>query len=330
MKRTVFLAAALLALMAVGVYAQTEADFDVTVSKDGKSVTIDGYKGSATAVNIPARIKNLPVTIIEGSAFDSNDKITSVTIPNGVTNIGLMAFSMCGKLTNVTIPASVTNIGNQAFGACSFLTSVTFAGSIPSSGFHANAFMYIGDIRDKYFATGGGAGTYTRPNPGSTVWTKGTSAAAPAAAGTAGLKFDLTPDGKGYSVSKGTVGVNVAVIIPDSYNNLPVTQIGRDAFSMTFITSVTIPNSVTSIGHLAFANCRDLTSVTIGSGVKEIGMRAFDVCDKLTSVTFQGTIPANSINSAGDTFPGDLRAKYIAGGVGTYTRPSGGTTWTKK
>jgi hypothetical protein len=189
----------------------------------------------------------------------------------------------------------------------------------------------MGDIRDKYLAASGGAGMYTATVPvlPNSAWTK---SAATAAAGTPGLAFTLTSDSKGYSVSIGTVG-NGAVIIPASYNNLPVTQIGSDAFKLAFfITSVTIPDSVTSIGAAAFNGCRELTSVTIGSGVKGIGMQAFANCGKLTSVTFQGTIPADSINSAGETFPGDLRAKYLAanGGIGTYTRPANGTTWTKK
>jgi len=64
MKKTVFLALALFALMAVGLYAQTEADFTVKKSADGKSVMIDEYNGKATAVNIPAKIQNLPVTSI--------------------------------------------------------------------------------------------------------------------------------------------------------------------------------------------------------------------------------------------------------------------------
>jgi len=75
MKRKMFLAAALFALMAVGLYAQTAADFDVKKSADGKSVTITKYKGSVTAVNIPTHIQTLPVTEIGG--FSHNDKITS-------------------------------------------------------------------------------------------------------------------------------------------------------------------------------------------------------------------------------------------------------------
>ncbi|MDD6701969.1 MAG: leucine-rich repeat protein [Bacteroidales bacterium] len=51
--------------------------------------------------------------------------MTSVTIGNSVTSIGIEAFSDCTGLTSVTIPNSVTSIRGWAFGACSGLTSVT-------------------------------------------------------------------------------------------------------------------------------------------------------------------------------------------------------------
>jgi len=287
MKRTVFLALALFALMAVGVYAQTEADFGVSKSADGKSITIDEYKGKATEVNIPSKIQNLPVTKIGEQSFDSS-KITSITIPNTVTSIERWAFNLCNKLT-----------------------SVTFGGSIPASSFNAGAFgsgsISLGDIRDKYLAAGGGAGTYTRPDTNSKTWTKGGSAtAAPASAGTPGLKFELTRDGKGYIVSKGTLRSTseVKVVIPDTYNNLPVTTIESMGFDgCVAIPSVTIPASVTSIDQMAFINCVELSSVTFGGANTRFGAPEFP-------------------NG------GDLLAKYKAGGAGTYTLS--GKVWTKK
>ena len=75
-----------------------------------------------------------------------------------------------------------------------------------------------------------------------------------------------------------------------------VVGIGWDAFfERPSLTSVTIPDSVTSIGDFAFGHCSGLTSVTIGSGVTSIGERAFYNCSGLTSVT----IP-DSVTSIGD------------------------------
>ena len=71
-----------------------------------------------------------------------------------------------------------------------------------------------------------------------------------------------------------------SVVIPDS-----VTSIGSSAFyNCSGLTSVDIPDSVTSIGNSTFYNCTSLTSVTIGSGVTSIGQQAFQNCTSLTSV----------------------------------------------
>ena len=82
-----------------------------------------------------------------------------------------------------------------------------------------------------------------------------------------------------------------SITIPNS-----VTSIGDEAFyDCTSLTSVTIPNSVTSIGDDAFSGCTSLTSVTIPNSVTSIGDWAFAGCTSLTSVT----IP-NSVTSIGD------------------------------
>jgi hypothetical protein len=57
------------------------------------------------------------------------------------------------------------------------------------------------------------------------------------------------------------------------------------------LTSVTIPNSVTSIGGNAFLNCTSLTSVTIPNSVTNIGNYAFNGCNSLTSITCEATTP---------------------------------------
>ncbi|MDR0472203.1 MAG: leucine-rich repeat domain-containing protein, partial [Treponema sp.] len=137
MKKTVFLAAALIALATAAAFAQTEADFDTQNSADGKSVTVTDYKGTATTVNIPARIRNMPVTVIGDSSFAGLDKITSVTIPAGVTYIGVGAFQDCKSLVSVNIPNTVTSVGPSAFRGCAKLTSVNIPNSVTSIGMEA-------------------------------------------------------------------------------------------------------------------------------------------------------------------------------------------------
>ena len=93
------------------------------------------------------------------------------------------------------------------------------------------------------------------------------------------------------------------VVIPEevTYMNRTrkVTSIGSDAFKYSSLTSVTIPNSVTSIGSYAFESCYSLTSVNIPNSVTSIGDGAFQGCHGLTSVTISDITAWLSISFAG-------------------------------
>ena len=76
-----------------------------------------------------------------------------------------------------------------------------------------------------------------------------------------------------------------SITIPNS-----VTSIGDYAFSSSGLTSVIIPNSVTSIGKRVFYACSDLTSVTIPNSITSIGDKAFQYCSNLTSITIPNSV----------------------------------------
>jgi len=144
--------------------ANMVSDFEYT-ENEGK-ITITGYIGKSKDVVIPKKINNLSVTAIGSKAFlgvdegidqPKSNQLSSVFIPDGVTEIGHLAFfdnELSGviipntvtfigdgafslnKLTNVTIPNSVTSIGHGAF-ASNQLTGVTISDSVTSIGMYA-------------------------------------------------------------------------------------------------------------------------------------------------------------------------------------------------
>ena len=132
-KNRIFLTALLALALVSAAFAQTEKDFNVTLTEDGKGVVITGYTGTATAVRIPATIQGMPVRMINDEAFRRKSTITSVIIPAGVTHIGNSAFFWCPKLTSVTIPEGVTYIDDFAFASCP-LTAITLPKSLKTLG----------------------------------------------------------------------------------------------------------------------------------------------------------------------------------------------------
>ena len=105
-----------------------------------------------------------------------------------------------------------------------------------------------------------------------------------------GLAYELSSDGCGYSV----VGIGSCtdkdVVIPSSHQNLPVTEIGKDAFSHCGIISVALPAGVTSIGFCAFSACFSLTSISIPDSITSIDSFAFSDCTSLTSITLSDNV----------------------------------------
>jgi hypothetical protein len=84
-----------------------------------------------------------------------------------------------------------------------------------------------------------------------------------------------------------------------------VTRIAPQAFFICpDLTSVTIPNSVESIGQTAFAGCSSLTSVTIGNSVRSIGNSAFAYCTELLNVyCYAENVPSTESDAFDGSYP---------------------------
>jgi hypothetical protein len=120
-------------------------------------------------------------------------------------------------------------------------------------------------------------GQYTYTNADGSIYTYATNA-------------DGSASITGYS------GPPWAVIIPTNLNNLLVTGIGDSAFAENlgapyYLTSVTIPDSITSIGGSAFINCESLTNITIPESVTNLGNYAFELCYSFRNITIPAGIP---------------------------------------
>lgn len=204
---------------------------------------------------------NIPRDMTSVGGFSNCRYLTSITIPDGTTEIIDDAFSDCTSLTSITIPDGVTKIGTNAFSGCENLTSITIPDSVTEIG--ASAFNGC------YLLT-----SVTIPD-GVTVISDG------AFSGCYELTSVTIPDSVtkiGESAFDNCISLT-SITIPDG-----VTEIGEGAFnSCTSLTSITIPDGVTKIEYYTFNNCTSLTSVTIGDSVTEILSEAFRDCTSLMS-----------------------------------------------
>ena len=214
--------------------------------------------GDYTAQFISVKDENDPdpppktVTITKYTGTESTVILPSTINSWPVTKIGEDAFQDNTTITSVTIPGSVTEIGANAFAGCTNLTSVT----------------YGGDWSNLTIQSG---------NP-----------AVQDAANEQLFDFAFTPDNTAVIVRyKGTAA---DVTIPSRYKGKPVTMIDHAAFHNSAVTSVTIPDSVTSIHDSAFAYCSSLTNISIPNSVTAIGSFAFEGCTKLESITLPSSL----------------------------------------
>lgn len=217
--------------------------------------------GDYTAQFILVKDENDPdpppktVTITKYTGTESTVILPSTINSWPVTKIGEDALKDNTTITSVTIPASVTEIGSNAFAGCTNLTSVNYAGN------WSNLTIQSG-------------------NP-----------AVQDAANAPLFDFEPTPDNTAVIVTNYKYnGAAADVTIPSRYQGKPVTTIGHAAFFNSAVTSVTIPDSVTSISDEAFINCPQLTNISIPNSVTYIGFSAFSSCTSLKSITLPSSL----------------------------------------
>ena len=247
--------------------------------------TIDVYAfrncSGLTSIIIPNNI-----TSIGNFSFQNCTSLSSISMSNSVTTIGRGAFKSCTGLTGIRIPNSIVTINNGTFYDCSGLTSVTIPDSVTSIDINAfNRCVNLSSLTIPDSVTSIGDNAFYHAGLTSIIIPSGITSIGVSAfrecSGLTDIELSLgltSIDGRAAFQDCHSL---TSVTIPDS-----LTTIGTDVFrNCTSLSSVTIPNSVTSIGNYAFYGCTGLTNINISTGVTSISDSLLRNCISLTSVT---------------------------------------------
>lgn len=203
--------------------------------------------------------------------------LSAINIPNSVTYIMVSAFQDCSGITSVEIPNSVTTIGESAFEGCRNLTSISVGKNV----------THIGDRALR------GCNKLT-----SVVWNaiNGADCKFPGMEVSPGIYSYIikTPfySGNGYASETFNITEQItSFVFGNEVEHIPAYL----CYGMSNLSSLIVPNSVTSIGEGAFKGCYGLASIEIPNGITSIERGTFYYCRSM--ISFE--IP-NSVTSIGD------------------------------
>ena len=316
---------------------QPSEGIEYILSSDGKYYTVSGI-GDCTALDvvIPAKHEGLPVAIIGNNAFEGAD-LTSIVIPDSVTIIDDKAFASCYSLTiyceasskptswnenwnNLSCPVVWDcNNNDVADDGCVYTVvggiryfikdaeaivarqpkSIVLATIQESIIYKDISYDVTGIFEDAFFGCEK-VTSISIPDSISSIGNNALNCSAKCNEYENGLYLGNEKNpylvllrAKNIDETSFEINENTKIIYPGAlaeWENLSsliipngITSIGGGAFACcTSLQSVVIPNSVTSIGNYAFSECESLTSVYIPNSVTDMGMHLFQGCQNIT------------------------------------------------
>ena len=291
----------------------TQAQFTYTTNApDTNTITITRYTGPGGAVAIPSNINGRVVSDIGSWAFEYT-RLSSVVIPNSVTNMGTRAFYRCTNLAAVTFGGGLIGIGESAFESCSELRNMDVPDSVTS--ILGSAFRQCSGLTNIAFGRGiTSIGRWCSECTGLTEVMIGdgvTNIASYAFSGCSSLTnitFGISLSYVASSAFDGCTGITHIAILSSNIlegmivnpSRLASITLGESVTNIpdfifwhcSALTNMVIPDSVLNIGQQAFCDCTNLVGVTIGSGVTAVGLGAFSDCSALTSIVIPNNVTA--------------------------------------
>lgn len=282
---------------------------------------------SLTTIHLPSSLQKLSGT----GTFSGASALTDITLPEGIAITEGSTFSECTSLKSITLPASITTIPSYMFAGCSALERVTAKGTITAIGNSAfksdTALTKIPDlsqvtsIGDRAFY--GCSALKTVDLHSVTTMEYGAFQGCDALSGEIDLSNLEEIPGHAFCYDPNITSVitcptlrsigDWAFIWADiSTISLPETlnSIGTYAFYKASLSgTVALPDSLTQLGASAFSGCEEVNAIQIGSGLTDIPANAFAGCTNLKTIT---------VNNRRE----DVTIPKIDGVTVTYTIPS--------
>lgn len=310
--------------------------FDEGVEEIASGSVVSGCK-SLTTIHLPSSLQKLSGT----GTFSGASALTDITLPEGIAITEGSTFSECTSLESIELPASITTIPSHMFAGCSALERVTAKGTITAIG--NGAFGSVTDWKDQEIADT----ALTEIPDLSQVTSIGDRAFYGCSALETVDLHSVTTMGyaafQGCDALSGEIDLSNLEVIPGhafcydpnitsvitcptlrsigdwafiwadiSTISLPETlnSIGTYTFYKASLSgTVALPDSLTQLGASAFSGCEEVNAIQIGSGLKDIPANAFAGCTNLKTIT---------VNNRRE----DVTIPKIDGVTVTYTIPS--------